>query len=98
MVPVSPENMTGLPEQAAEAGTLKVIGHPLRLRILTVLLGRDCNVKQLWELLEIRQPILSQHLAVLRENGIIAGQRRGAVVVYSIVDPFVKRLLSILAA
>jgi ArsR family transcriptional regulator len=90
--------MTGLADFAAEAGSLKLIGHPLRLRILTILLKRECNVKQIWEILEIRQPILSQHLAVLRVNGIIAGERRGPVVVYTIIDPFVKRLLSVLAA
>jgi DNA-binding transcriptional ArsR family regulator len=98
MVSVLFDDMTGLAEFATEAGTLKLIGHPLRLRILTILQDNECNVKQIWETLEILQPILSQHLAILRVNGIIAGQRRGAEVVYSIVNPFVKRLLSVVSA
>jgi len=98
MASIRPYTMNGLPRLVTEAETLKVIGHPLRLRILAILRKRECNVKQIWEMLEIRQPILSQHLAILREHGIVAGRRRGAAVVYSIVDPFVDRLMSLLAA
>ena len=90
--------LTGQTDFAREADTIKLVGHPLRLRILTILQCRECTVKQLWESLEVQQPIISQHLAILRTKGIIAGRRRGLSVVYSIIDPFVKRLLSALAA
>jgi DNA-binding transcriptional ArsR family regulator len=98
MVSEQRDGLTELTSYVREADTIKLIGHPLRLRILTILSNGDCNVKQLWESLGIQQPIISQHLAILRMKGIIAGRRQGPLVVYSIIDPFVKRLLSVLAA
>jgi ArsR family transcriptional regulator len=43
-------------------------------------------VHDLVDLLELPQPLVSQHLRVLKEAGVVHGERRGREVVYSLVD------------
>ncbi len=80
------------------ASRLKVCGHPLRLMLLCHIArqGGPC-VSQLWECLGQPQPVVSQHLAVLKEKGIVASRVQGNRRIYSIVDPFVQRIIAGLA-
>ncbi len=80
------------------ASRLKVCGHPLRLMLLCHIArqGNPC-VSQLWDCLGQPQPVVSQHLAVLKEKGIVASEVQGNRRIYSIVDPFVKRIVAGLA-
>ncbi len=80
------------------ASRLKVCGHPLRLMLLCHIArqGGPC-VSELWECLGQPQPVVSQHLAVLKEKGIVTSEVRGNRRIYSIVDPFVKRIVASLA-
>lgn len=77
-----------------EAEILKVLGHPIRLKIVAGLCSRQCNVKHIWECLNLPQATVSQHLALLKNKGIIEGKRDGVEVHYSVVHPLVKRLIS----
>jgi ArsR family transcriptional regulator len=77
----------------AKAEILKVLGHPLRLCIVAGLLGKECNVSTMQECVKLPQPIVSQHLAILKRKGIIKGERRGKEVVYSVIDPRVKGII-----
>ncbi len=63
------------------------LGHPVRLSILCILAreGRQCVCRMLPEL-EIPQPTLSRHLAVLRGHGLIEDEREGTMVFYRIAD------------
>lgn len=70
-----------------EAEILKVLGHPIRLKIVAGLLTQSCNVKKIWECLGLPQATVSQHLALLKSKGIIAGRRGGTEVYYSVVSP-----------
>jgi ArsR family transcriptional regulator len=79
-----------------EAEILKVLGHPVRLKIVVGLCAKECNVKNIWECLGLPQATVSQHLALLKNKGIIAGKRDGAEVYYSVVHPFAKKIVSIL--
>ena len=57
------------------AAMMKACGHPLRLRILCAIqLGEDTCVSELWNCLEQSQPVVSQHLAVLKRRGIVGIQ------------------------
>lgn len=80
----------------AEAEILKVLGHPIRLKIVAGLCTRECNVKHIWECLGLPQATVSQHLALLKHKGIIEGNREGVEVHYSVINPLAKKLISLL--
>jgi ArsR family transcriptional regulator len=69
-----------------EAEVLKVLGHPIRLKIVAGLLSEACNVKKIWECLGLPQATVSQHLALLKNKGIIEGRRSGVEVYYSVIS------------
>lgn len=79
-----------------EAEILKVLGHPVRLKIVAGLCTKECNVKNIWECLGLPQATVSQHLALLKNKGIIEGKRGGAEVFYSVIDPFARKIVAIL--
>jgi len=77
-----------------EAEILKALGHPIRLKIVTGLMSRTCNVKKIWECLGLPQATVSQHLALLKNKGIIEGHRDGVEVFYSVVSDRVKKIIT----
>jgi ArsR family transcriptional regulator, virulence genes transcriptional regulator len=87
-----------LEERAAEvASTLGVLANDKRLMILCELVERgECNVGSLSEAVGLSQSALSQHLAKLREDGIVAPRREAQTIWYRIADDRVERLLSVL--
>ena len=76
------------------AQKLKVCGHAVRLKLLCMIAKQDepC-VSELWVCLNQPQPVVSQHLAVLKDKGIVASQVQGNKRIYSIVDPFVRKIV-----
>ena len=87
-----------LSDQAEDvARLLKLLGNANRLRILCQLVdGPDKSVNCLAETLQISQSALSQHLAKLREDGLIKGTRDAQTIYYSISDDNAEQLLSLL--
>lgn len=79
---------------SAEAEILKVLGHPIRLKIVAGLCTQECNVKHIWECLGLPQATVSQHLALLKNKGIIEGKREGVEVHYSVVHPLAKKIIA----
>jgi|APCry1669189204_1035204.scaffolds.fasta_scaffold240993_1 ArsR family transcriptional regulator len=79
----------------AESEILKVLGHPVRLKIVAGLCSKECNVKHIWECLELPQATVSQHLALLKNRGIISGKRDGVEVHYSVIHPLAKKIIDI---
>lgn len=77
-----------------EAEILKVLGHPIRLKIVAGLCTNECNVKHIWECLNLPQATVSQHLALLKNKGIIEGKRDGVEVHYSVVHPLARKLIA----
>ncbi|MFZ3208971.1 MAG: metalloregulator ArsR/SmtB family transcription factor [Geobacteraceae bacterium] len=80
----------------AEADILKVMGHPIRLKIVLGLSVEECNVKHIWECLGLPQATVSQHLALLKNKGIIEGKRDGVEVRYNVVHPLARRIINVL--
>lgn len=76
-----------------EAEILKVLGHPIRLKIVAGLISQACNVKKIWECLELPQATVSQHLALLKNKGIIEGERDGVEVYYHVVSDQARRIV-----
>jgi DNA-binding transcriptional ArsR family regulator len=72
---------------------LKKLSNPDRLLVCCALVGAERSVRELEDLLGIRQPGLSQQLAELREAGLIAGRKDGKHVFYRLADPRVRGLV-----
>ncbi len=79
-----------------DAEVLKVMGHPIRLKIVAGLCAQECNVKHIWECLGLPQATVSQHLALLKNKGIIEGKREGVEVHYSVIHPLAKKIVALL--
>jgi ArsR family transcriptional regulator len=77
-----------------QAEILRAMAHPLRLRLLAVLLEGPACVGELVERTGFRQPYVSQHLARLRETGLVEGIREGMTVRYHVICPKTDRLLA----
>jgi len=77
-----------------ESEILKVLGHPIRLKIVAGLMSQSCNVKKIWECLDLPQATVSQHLALLKNKDIISGRREGVEVFYQVTSPEAKRIVS----
>ena len=80
--------------QAFKAAFFKALAHPIRIRLLELLVKGDMNVQELQDALGVEQPVVSQQLAVLRANNIVTGRKEGVSVRYSVRDPLIAELLS----
>lgn len=81
-----------------KAEILKILGHPVRLKIVAGLMSRQCNVKHIWECLDLPQAVVSQHLAVLKSKQIIMGHRQGAEVYYQVISDSARQVIASLCA
>lgn len=82
---------------AADASVLlKTIGNPQRLMILCHLVEGELGVGALHERLSLSQSALSQHLAVLREAGVVGTRREGVQVFYSLEPGPAQRVMATL--
>jgi DNA-binding transcriptional ArsR family regulator len=79
--------------QRFKAAFFRALAHPVRIRILELLVKGDRTVQQLQEALGVDQPVVSQQLAVLRANNIVSGRKEGLSVRYAIRDPLIGDLL-----
>jgi len=86
---IEPDYTPGERELAAYA---KALGHPLRLRILTLLAARDaCCTGDLAEGLPLAQSTISQHLKALKDVGLIQGDIQPPRVMYCVNRPALAR-------
>lgn len=79
--------------QVFKAGFFRALAHPVRIRILELLVKGDRSVQELQEALGLEQPVVSQQLAVLRSNNIVSGRKEGVSVRYAVRDPLIGTLL-----
>lgn len=84
------------PHALKAAELLRALGNEQRLMILCHLVQGALSVGQLNERLPLSQSALSQHLAVLRESGIVRTEREAQTVWYSLPPGVVTRLLAVL--
>ncbi|HLP20596.1 MAG TPA: metalloregulator ArsR/SmtB family transcription factor [Chitinophagales bacterium] len=64
---------------------LRSLHNPIRQQIISILLAKErCAVKELCEEMDVKQSIMSQNLALLRNAGIVIPRRTGKLVYYSI--------------
>lgn len=96
--PVGAPPVTGSAFEEALAVLAKALGHPARVRILRLLADRrECVCGAIVEEVGLAQSTVSQHLAVLKEAGLIQGEVDGPRVCYCL-NPEIVRRFKILAA
>ncbi|MBB6216308.1 ArsR family transcriptional regulator [Anaerosolibacter carboniphilus] len=75
---------------------LKALAHPTRLQILDILKDKDeLCVCHIYEDLELEQSNVSQHLKILKDQGILSSRKDGLKVMYSVKSPEVFQILDI---
>jgi ArsR family transcriptional regulator, virulence genes transcriptional regulator len=85
-------------DNAGEAARLlKALSNEKRLMILCQLGEGERPVGELLPLVGLSQSALSQHLAVLREKGLVAGRREGVSILYHVADPAALKVIAVLA-
>jgi DNA-binding transcriptional ArsR family regulator len=90
----SPDLMHQMQQHACEAsGLLKAMGNEQRLLILCQLVDREASVGDLQASSQLSQSALSQHLAVLREAGLVRTRREGQSIFYSLPHGPVHRVM-----
>jgi len=83
------------PLQAFKAEFFKALAHPVRIRILEILVAGDRSVQDLQDALDLDQPTVSQQLAILRAKNIVTTTKVGTSVRYALRDPLVRDLLDV---
>lgn len=76
--------------------SLKAMSHPLRLKILCTLGDREISVQDIVEHVGTSQSNISQHLAILRDKGILASRKDANRVYYRVGDPRTLRLIGMM--
>ena len=82
-----------VPLYEAKAEFFRMLGHPVRIRVLELLQDGPRPVRELLAEIEVEPSSLSQQLAVLRRSGIVTATRTGSTVVYELAGGDVAELL-----
>ena len=91
---LNPETLRLAADQAV--GALKLLANVERMLLLCQLSRGEMCVSELEAQLGIRQPTLSQQLGVLRNEGVVNTRREGKNIFYSVVDPDLLEILTVL--
>ncbi|KAF1686910.1 transcriptional regulator [Pseudoxanthomonas broegbernensis] len=96
--PVTRTDRKFMQQGAAEAAAmLRTLGHEQRLLVLCLLIGHgEMTVGALLEQVDLSQSALSQHLARMRDDGLVACRREAQTMHYRIADPRVRTLVAAL--
>jgi len=89
-------DLIGKTENIREAShAMQAMAHPLRLKILCLVGSQELSVLEIVEAVGTTQSNISQHLAVLRDNGVLQSRKEANKVFYRIGDPRVLKMISL---
>jgi DNA-binding transcriptional ArsR family regulator len=89
-------DLIGKGEYIREASAaMQAMAHPLRLKILCLVGNAELSVLEIVDAVGTSQSNISQHLAVLRDHGILEARKEANKVYYRIVDPRVLQMISL---
>lgn len=91
---IDPESMRAHAVDAARL--LKVLGNEKRLMLLCLLVEGERSVSELNARLDLSQSALSQHLAILREDGLVRTRREAQTIYYSLREGPAQRIIDTL--
>jgi len=75
------------------ADLFRILSHPDRLRLIGLLQEDEMDVSHLHQRAKISQSAVSQHLKLLRLNGVVGERREGKHIFYRIISPLVRDLV-----
>ncbi|HEY5617990.1 MAG TPA: metalloregulator ArsR/SmtB family transcription factor [Vicinamibacterales bacterium] len=81
--------------QALKADLFRALAHPVRIRVLELLAFKERSVQELQDALGVDQPVVSQHLAVLRSRLLVTARKKGTLAYYALRSPLVAELLRV---
>ena len=96
--PLAREPLSG-PQAADLARVFKAMGDPVRLRLLSLIAshaGGEACVCDLTDVFDLSGPTISHHLKVLREAGLVRGERRGTWIYYRVEPAALARVADVL--
>lgn len=75
------------------ADVLKAVGHPVRLQIIEALEKQELTVGRIEEQTKTPQAVVSRHLGLMKDKGVLQCRRDGTSIYYRIANPNVIKLL-----
>lgn len=94
---MTPEAMAMMQQNAGQAAKLlKTMANQHRLLVLCTLISGELSVGQLNELMPLSQSALSQHLAALRESGLVKTRRESQTIFYSLQGDEAIKVIAVL--
>src|SRR3981189_912555 len=89
-------DLIGKSENIREASAaMQAMGHPLRLKILCLVGSQELSVLEIVDAVGTSQSNISQHLAVLRDHGLLEARKEANKVFYRIGDPRVLKMIAL---
>ena len=81
-------------EFQAAGELLRALAAPMRIAIVTQLSDGPRCVHEIVDILDAPQPLISQHLRVLRGAGVVRGERRGREIAYALTDDHIAHIVA----
>jgi ArsR family transcriptional regulator, zinc-responsive transcriptional repressor len=78
---------------AKAAGCLKTMGHPVRLRIVDILMHGEYSVRDVAAICAMRENQVCEHMRLMQACGLLTSERRGRAVYYTVASPQLPSLL-----
>ena len=94
--PNNPDLMSREEDISRASRSLKAMSHPLRLKILCTLGDQEVSVQDIVDAVGTSQSNISQHLAILRDKGILASRKDANKVYYRVDDTRTLRLIGMM--
>jgi DNA-binding transcriptional ArsR family regulator len=96
VTPSDPNLMSREEDISRASRSLKAMSHPLRLKILCTLGDQEVSVQDIVDAVGTSQSNISQHLAILRDKGILASRKDANKVYYRVGDTRTLRLIGMM--
>lgn len=77
----------------AAADCLRILSHPVRLRIIQLLLEKELSVGEISEICKVPHNVASTHLKILERCQFLASKRKGKSVFYRVIESHLEDLL-----
>ncbi|MCA9279283.1 MAG: metalloregulator ArsR/SmtB family transcription factor [Phycisphaeraceae bacterium] len=85
--------ITSLDDLTEAAECFRTLAHPVRLRMIEVLLDHRLTVGEIAELCEIQPHAASEHLGMMRDRGLLDAEREGRKMFYTIAEPGLRSIM-----